>query len=160
MRWPSFIQHLRVPNMRGFSLIETIVYIALLGLLMAGAILSTYQITQSSYLVGKRDATQEEGNFVLRKIEAAMVGAADVSASGSSLVIDPYPVGGAMIRIGIDGDGDLYLDRDGALADGDKLTTDNVAAAFDFSIHTGPPKGITATTTINGAEFVITHYVR
>lgn len=145
---------------RGFSLIETIVYVALLGFMMSGAVITAYQVTQSSFVVNEKDTVQEEGNFVLRKLEHAFVGAADVWASGSSLVIDTYPIGGSVMIVGLDGAGDLYLDRNASLTDDDKLTTDNVTADFEFTVHAGSPKGVTATTTIDGVDFVITKYVR
>ncbi len=144
--------------MRGFSLIETIIYIALLALLMSGAILVVYQITQSSYLVASKNTTQEEGQFVLRKLEQALVGASDVSVSGSTLTITRYSA--STITVGIDGGGDVYLDRNGSLTVADKLTTDNVSVdALAFAPHTGP-SGVTVNLTLDGEVFTLTQYVR
>lgn len=136
---------------RGFSLIETIVYIALLAIVMAGAILTSYEILQSSYLVAGRNATQEEGHFVLRKIEHALSGAADLSASGSSLTIDPYA--GSNITLELSG-GAVVLDST-------PLTTNNVTVnSLVFTEHAGPPKGVTITLTLDGEVFTLTKYVR
>lgn len=144
---------------RGFSLIETIIYVALLGLLLSGGIVTAYQITQSSYVVAGKNATQEEGHFVLRKLEHAFVGASDVSVSGSTLTITRY--GTSAIDVGIDGDGDLYLDRNSFVTDDDKLTTDNVTVgSLVFTPHTGPPKGVTMQLTLDGDVFTLTQYVR
>lgn len=141
---------------RGFSLIESIVYIALLGFIMAGAIGSVFLITQNSHVLSGKNTVQEEGTFVLRKIEHAFVGAADLSVSGSTLVIDPYGAG-PNITFSLSG-GTLFVNRG---LGGEEITTDNVSVdEFELTQHAGLPKGVTATTTIDGVEFVITKYVR
>ena len=143
---------------RGFSLIETIVYVALLGFMMSGAVITAYQVAQSSFVVSEKNTSQEEGGFVLRKLEHAFIGAADVWDSGGSLVIDPYPVGpGDYVTLSVSGD-TVFIKRGAGGAV--ELTTDNITAEFDFTVHAGPPKGVTATTTIDGVDFVITKYVR
>jgi type II secretory pathway pseudopilin PulG len=143
---------------RGFSLIETIIYVALLGFMMSGAVITAYQVTRSSFVVSEKDTIQGEGNFVLRKLEHAFVGAANVWDSSGTLVIDPYPAGpGDYITLSVSGD-TVFIKRGAGSAV--ELTTDNVSAEFDFTVHAGPPKGVTATTTIDGVDFVITKYVR
>jgi type II secretory pathway pseudopilin PulG len=143
---------------RGFSLIETIIYIALLGFIMSGAVITAYQVTQSSSVVSGKNVSQEEGSFVLRKLEQAFVGSADVWENAGSLVIDPYPAGpGDYITISVSGD-TVFIKR--GAGNTVELTTDNVTADFEFSVHASPPKGVTATTTVDGVPFVMTKYVR
>ncbi len=141
--------------MRGFSLIETIVYIALLGFIMSGAVITAYQVTQSSFVVSEKDTVQEEGNFVLRKLEHAFVGAQDLYVSGSLLSVDPYT--GSNIVFTLSG-GALFVNRgSGAKA----LTTDNVTVnSLVFTGHAGPPKGVTVQFTLDGEVFTLTKYVR
>lgn len=141
--------------MRGFSLIEAIIYIALLGFLMAGAIVSAYQITQNSYLLSGKNTVQEEGSFVLRKIDWAMSGAHDLpTVSGSSVEIDRHT--GPNVTFAWAGD-EVTLN-------GVPLTTENVqVSAFDITyippIGTGP-EGFTLKFTLDGVDFVTTKYVR
>jgi prepilin-type N-terminal cleavage/methylation domain-containing protein len=76
----------------GFTLIETIVYIALFGLLMSGALISAYNMFESS----NRNATtvnmEEEGGFILDKISWIVSGTQSVhlpalSSSGNTLSV-------------------------------------------------------------------------
>ncbi len=60
--------------MRGFTLIETVLYIALLGILMTSALLGSYSLIESTSRTSTGTATQEEGSFVRRKLEWAMAG--------------------------------------------------------------------------------------
>lgn len=147
---------------RGFSLIETIIYIALLALLMSGAIVTVYQITQSSYLVGEKNVVQEEGHFVLRKIEEAFSGAQDVSTSGSGCggVLSVTQYDGDVLTFSRDNSTDMImLDRNGA--GGNELTTENVQAnCLSFINLGGPPKGVETTLTIGEVDFALTKYVR
>lgn len=141
--------------MRGFSLIEAIIYIALLGFLMAGSIASAYQITQNSHLLSGKNTVQEEGSFVLRKVDHAFAGARDITVSGTTLTIYPYI--GSNIVFTLSGTS-IFVNRG---AGSKALTTDNVSVdSFVLSDHAGPPKGVSMTLTINGVEFESTNYVR
>ncbi len=58
--------------MKGLTLIETIIYIALLGILMVGAISTVYSLIESGVATTGSSTTQDEGNFVLAKISWAL----------------------------------------------------------------------------------------
>jgi prepilin-type N-terminal cleavage/methylation domain-containing protein len=70
--------------MKGFTLIETIVYMALLGLIMTGALVSTYELISSSQKSSGKATVQEEGTFVERKFEWALSDLASAPAVGGS----------------------------------------------------------------------------
>ena len=57
---------------KGFTLIEIIIYIALLSLLMTGGIVAFYQIITSNDTLNQKTRTEEEGNFVMRKMAWAL----------------------------------------------------------------------------------------
>src|SRR3989344_8176953 len=57
---------------RGFTLLETIVYIALLTLIMGGTLAATYELLSGQGRASGRNTTQEEGGFVLGKFAWAM----------------------------------------------------------------------------------------
>jgi prepilin-type N-terminal cleavage/methylation domain-containing protein len=145
---------------RGFSLIEMIVYIALLALIMAGSIASVYQITQNSTSLGNKNTTQEEGNFVLRKVTEALTGAHAplyVTGTGCDEMLNIVRYDGTDFGVRLTGTS-IELDRGPGF---EPLTTDNVeVTCLDFEKHTGPPEGVTMTATIDGETFTLTRYVR
>lgn len=59
----------------GFSLIETIIYIALFGLIMTSALVTAYQLIVSSNEINYRTLIDEEASFLLAKIDWALTGA-------------------------------------------------------------------------------------
>lgn len=78
-------------DMKGFSLIETIIYIALLGLLLTTAVLTSYQILQGSTNVSNKTIVQDEGDFVVRKLDWALSSASAASApTPSTLTVTRY----------------------------------------------------------------------
>lgn len=71
---------------RGFTIIEAAVYLGLFGLLMGGAIVAAYNSAQGISRGSRHAMLQEEGNFVMAKINWALAGAQSVSSpsTGSS----------------------------------------------------------------------------
>ena len=68
----------------GFTLIEVILYLAIFGILFSGAVVAAYSITESSGKNHTRAMMQEEGQFLLEKINWAVSNAqvATVPAGG------------------------------------------------------------------------------
>ena len=65
----------------GFTLIETLIYIALFGILFSGVVISAYSILETG---GKNQAqimTQVEGNFISAKISWALSQAVSIDSS-------------------------------------------------------------------------------
>jgi hypothetical protein len=142
--------------MRGFTLIETIVYIALLGFLMTGVLMSVYGIVESGSITQAKTSTQDEGNFVLRKIEWALGSAESASVSGSYLSI--VRTDGATADFRFSG-GNIEMRVDGGSYE--RLTSDAVEiSGLEFDAISGTPSGITASTTLDGVAFTTTRYVR
>jgi type II secretory pathway pseudopilin PulG len=59
----------------GFTLIETLIYIALFGMLIGGAFTGVYTVIESTGRTQTRIMMQQEGNFLLAKIQRALSGA-------------------------------------------------------------------------------------
>lgn len=152
---------------KGFTLIETIIYIALFTILIVGGFTTAYQLIQGSDTLSVKTVTQEEGNFLLRKMDWALTGLDSanppivvVNGCDSSIRIYKYAyvknpidfrrnVTSSSIEIQEAGSG--YL----------PVTTSNVkATCLRFQNISGTPAGITATTTIDGIDFTITKYIR
>lgn len=156
---------------KGFTLIETIIYIALFSLLMGVAFSTAFHLIDGSYDLSTKNTIQEEGNFVMRKLSYTLTGietiTTPVSGSSSTLVIKKYDgnqidvqQNGTKIEIKESTNGNVFL----------PITTDNVtvkASSLNFSYITPSgtgPAGITASFTItkDGTDFpfTITKYIR
>lgn len=62
-------------KIKGFTLVEVIIYAALVSLMAEFSIFSTNQIIKNNNLVRAKIEVEEEMNFILRKIDWAMSGA-------------------------------------------------------------------------------------
>lgn len=147
---------------KGFSLIEAVVYIALLGLLMTSALATAYQLVNSSSGLNAKNTAGEEGNFVMRKLNWALSGAQTVIAPagwGSGLSVTRYDGTTVDFRrasgvVQVSVNGGTYR----------ALTTGNVVVT-SLSVHYiaasgGAPAGVEASTTINGLVFYTERYLR
>jgi prepilin-type N-terminal cleavage/methylation domain-containing protein len=146
---------------KGFTLIETIIYIALLGVFLSGAVLVAYGLIGSSGRVEGRNTVQEEGNFVLGKMRYALGSASGISVpTAQTLIVTRH--GGPAAHITLNGSA-VEMSDDGGVTFA-PLTTVNVtvtALAFKKIPATlGAPEGVMATTTIDGTDFVLTAYIR
>jgi len=65
---------------KGFTLIETLIYLALFTIIIGGGMVATYQIIQSSAAGTNHVIMEEEANFLLRKMNWALVGASSIPA--------------------------------------------------------------------------------
>ena len=112
----------------GFTLIETLLYIAIFSFVMTGTLLASYQIIQSSDTLSAHTTLQEEMGFVIRKIEWAIVQAetADIP-DPQTLDIDS----GALV---------FTLDGTTLVLNSTPLTTENVSVA-DLPIFSEPTPG-------------------
>ena len=63
---------------KGFTLIETIIYLALFSVLMTGALVAAYNLLEGEQRMQTRAMVQEEGNFILGKFERTMLGASSI----------------------------------------------------------------------------------
>lgn len=75
---------LKKTNKSGFTLIETVIYIALFAIIIGGGMVATYQIIEGTDKVKIKTTIEQEANFILRKIDGVLTG-----ASSSSIAISP-----------------------------------------------------------------------
>ncbi len=71
----------------GFTLIEVLVYIALFGIMMLGIVGVTYAILESTGKGQSRIVMQEEGDFLMGKINWALTGATTTVVTASTLSV-------------------------------------------------------------------------
>lgn len=67
----------------GFTLIETLVYLALFTIIIGGALVGVYQIIQGTNATQKKIVIEEEGNFLVRKLNWALTNATAINSPGS-----------------------------------------------------------------------------
>lgn len=150
----------KAPYNRGVTLIETVIYIALLGLLMAGVLGAVYQILQASASTSSHNTTQEEGHFLLRKIEWTLTGISSATVvSASELKTTKYD--GTAVDIKLSSGVVTMQEGSGSFL---PLSTPNVkVTSLQFvsipALGTGPA-GVSATIVIDGLTFSTTKYLR
>lgn len=116
---------------KGFTLIEVVIYLALFSIIIGGALVSVYNIIESSGKLENKVVMQEEANFLLRKINWVLNGARDYTISGNKLTIKP-----SSDFINWDGSSNVTLI-------GSQLNSSNVTVTeFSYFPKTVPSKGI------------------
>lgn len=75
-----------VQSEAGFTLLETVLYLALFALLMGSVVLTAYYLVQESTRTQVKVVVYQEGNFMLRKMDWALTGATAITdpASGTT----------------------------------------------------------------------------
>lgn len=68
----------------GFTLIETIVYMALFSIIIGGGMVASYQIVQATDASHNHIILQEEANFLFRKINWALAGATSANVPSNN----------------------------------------------------------------------------
>ena len=162
-----------IKNHKGFTLIETTIYIALFALLMGMALMSAYYLIDSSKNLGTKTNIQEEGNFIIRKLNWTLTGVVKIitpeTGTTDNLKITKYDgknisicLDAQKILISKNSDGECSIENTNYLP----LSTDNIEVtnlSFEL-ISVGGTKGITATVILTKNEtdfpFTITKYVR
>jgi len=146
---------------------EVLLYIALFTLLMGSAFIIAYQLIQGASNLEVKNTVQEEGNFVLRKINWALTGidpASTPSISGPACekAISVVRSDGSMSPVDIrlnTVDGKIEMRENGGSYS--PITTENISVdCLTFTLIAGAPAGITATARINGLDFIIAKYQR
>lgn len=134
----------------GFSLIEVIIYIAILAFLLGAGFASAFYIIDSSRKNKTDVNVQAEGNFILRKIDWALTGSTDVTG-GSTLTVTK--TGGPYV---FSYDGSKYVRLGGVNLNSSLVTVSTVSFAAD----TGTPKKVTVSFNVDGKPFTMTKYLR
>ena len=148
---------------RGFTLVEVLIYIALFGLLMSGAVVSAYQLLQSGENQEISFAAQQEGTFINRKLAWALAPATAVSASGGNILTITRPDLGSQSPIVVDGSGDRITLKRGSGA-ALPLSTEGLALSnVVFSTNppaNGLPEAVHVSYTLGGKDFTYAMYLR
>lgn len=147
---------------RGFTLIETMIYVALFVIIIGGGFVGAYQVISSSDYANRQSVIDEEGNFVIRKIEWALSGTQTINSpalgvTGSTLSINKYnfaPNNPVVFDLNM---GVVRLKKGSGSPI--SLTTSNVVVS-NLSFTQIATSGIRASLTIQGKIFETTKYIR
>lgn len=129
-------------NTRGFTLIETLVYLGLYAILMTGALVAMYSLFESSNRNLVKAMVQEEGSFLTGKIDWVLTGVQTINlpvvppspTSGPTLSVTKYDTSiGNPIVIGLSGH-DLTISKAGGPATA--LNNSNVSLGNLVFTHT------------------------
>lgn len=160
---------------QGFTLIEAVIYIALFSLLFGGAVLAAYNVIEGSGRSQARAVLEQEGSFVLAKINWALSGANSIQipapgAPAPSLLVSRWISVASTTPLIFDLDnGHLRITGTGTPV---ILNTSSVLVTSlffkDIPPSNGQPEGVSASTTLqiltpNGAviseDFSATNYL-
>lgn len=158
--------------MKGFTLIEVIIYIALFSILIFGAFGTVFSILESASKIDETITIEEEGNFLLRKINWVLssndsLNPPTVSGSPCSQTLTvnkiSFSLNPIILRIntilGIN-----YIEMKEGPGSYIPLTSANARITclsfIQIPISGNGPSGITANITMDGKTFTTTKYLR
>ena len=150
----------KIKHNAGFTLIETMLYIALFAIIIGGAIVTAYSIIESG---GKNEAkfqVQEEANFLLRKINWALTGADSLSTTASPPTLTVHKGVTTLVFSLNVASASLQL-KTNAAAPVPLSSRNVVIASLSFQPSTiGTLNAVRSTFTVNGEKFETTKYLR
>ena len=159
----------------GFTIIELVIYLALFAIVMSGAISAVYNIFESSERNQTRAMLQDEGDFLLAKVEWSLTSLQTINsppaplsdsvlwvtrwdtAAGNPWVIDLY---GTDMRLSRSGNPPQTLNNSNVQVSNLAFThsfaggvnPESVAASFTLSSHT--PGGMTISEDFSSVKFL------
>lgn len=148
---------------RGFTLLEVLIYIALFGVLMTGAVVSTFQLLQGGERHQARVATQEEGTFINRKINWALAGATSASVSGGNVLSVVRPDLGSESPLVFDGSTTTMTLKRGSGSSAPLMGSGLALGNTVFVVTPasgGKPSSVHVSFEINGTPFTFGAYLR
>lgn len=148
--------------MKGFTLIETLIYIGLMTMVMGGGVVTAFYLMQTSEINRTALNSEVEAEFLLRKIDWALTGARAVD------IISPPPtgealdvlIGGVLHEITLDTTNlRARISVNGGL--NEPLTGERAhVTSMEFKYISGTPPAIYASTTVDGKAYSFTKYIR
>jgi prepilin-type N-terminal cleavage/methylation domain-containing protein len=149
---------------QGFTLMETMVYIALFALLMSGAVVGAYNLLEGSNRNVAATGIQEEGVFLNRKINWALTGAsnATVSPSGDTITITRTDLAAQspLVISGVNGKMTIARGIGTPMQlNSDRYTVSDVVFSYTASVN-GRPPSVSVSFLIEDKPFNFRTYLR
>lgn len=156
--------HKRRPS-EGFTLIEALLYIAMMSIMIGGSVVGAYNLLEGSRRLNTHIATEEEAHFLLRKIAWTITNTSAVNTpapgeSGPTLSVeridDEAPLTVSLVSSTVylaEGNGDpLPLNNESVAVS--QLTFEHIPAVG------GRPAAVKATITVNNRPFTLLRSIR
>lgn len=144
-------------------MVEVLIYIALFGMLMTGAVVSAFELLQSGQRQDLSFSAQQEGTFVARKLAWALAPATAVSVSGGNVLTITRNDLGLQSPLVFSGTSTRMTLKRGSGAPL-PLTTDGIELTqVAFSVTppaNGLPTAVRAEYTLGGKQFSYAMYLR
>jgi prepilin-type N-terminal cleavage/methylation domain-containing protein len=149
---------------QGFTLMETVMYLALFGILMSGAIVGVYNLLEGKDRNVVSSLVQEEGVFINRKINWALTGSTTVNVSGGgSILTITRPDLGVQSPLIFKGTANaMTLARGTGAAvqlNSEKFPINNVVFTYQASVN-GRPPSISIGFLVQNKSFTFRNYIR
>ena len=154
----------------GFTLIETLIYLALFGILVAGIGAATYAIVESAGRDQTRVTSQEEAGFLLGKLNWALSGASSITVTASSLTVNKFSFASNPLVFDLSANKLRLKEGAGTATDLNSDAVKVINLAFtDIPAAGGKPEGVTAAFTLRSTtprgttvdqDFQTTKYLR
>ena len=147
----------------GFTLIETVIYIVLLGVLIGGGVVAAFYILDSAEKNKADINVQAEGNFIVRKIEWALTGATTINVVSPTQLNVTKPglptmifyLSGTDLKLGPDTSSGVNLNSSLVT-----LATISGIIFTDIPAAGGKPEAVSASFNVNGKNFNLIKYLR
>ncbi len=138
----------------GFTLMETLIYLALFAIVIGGGMVAVFEIIQSTDATNNKIIMQEEANFFLRKIDWSLTGATAVSVPASTSLQTTKNISGTptQINFSLSGSNLNYQQGSGSAA---VLNSSSIAVSnlsFVKTSTAGEPDAITASFTLTSVQ--------
>ncbi len=151
---------------RGFTLIETLVYLGLFAIVIGGLLVSAFYLIDSGTKNEKEISIQEEGTFLSRKLNWAVASACNAVDTGSGLKLtwkSGLPSSENPLTVALDSsDGSLTLQRGAGAAlplSTSEFKVSNLAFSIDKS-KSDRPTYVGITFEVEGTPFRLDTYLR
>ncbi len=147
----------------GFTLIETVIYIALLGMIIGSGVVAAYHMIEENNRLRGQIIIAEEGNFLLRKIDSVFTGAGIIylPTAGATGQVLRLGNNGTLFRFELNS-GILMIKKDSG--DLVSLNSDNTTLTNLIFEHipsnSTKPAGVRVSFLLNGISFQLTKYLR
>lgn len=156
-------------SQNGFTLIETLIYVAFFAMLVGTLLSITYQTISSTDQINKKIAIQQEGNFLLKKIDWSLTGvdlaanagnpvAIPSSGTANQLQVYKYASGLNPIAFALNGS-NMEMTAGGVTT---QLNSSNVTINNFLVNHytTGGKEFVEVSFNVNGEAFSLKKYIR
>lgn len=146
----------------GFTLIEVVIYLALFAILFSGAVVAAYSVLETSGKNHTRAMMQEEGEFMLAKINWAVSNAKTITTSpdGQTLTADDLKfsklAGRSELTLSISGGAPEPLNNDATEIEGLFFTHlyNPEGASVVFALSGNNPGGTTMVATFSTSAYL------